>query len=56
MLVQAVLQREFLNAKPPEPDGGCNVERRGQQGEQYIDAPPGDLSLNLNSHAQPPSG
>ena len=28
------------------------MERRGQQGEQDIDAPPGDIPSNLDSRAQ----
>lgn len=47
--------REILSAKPGA-RRRVNVERRGQQGEQDIDAPPGDLSLNLDSRAQTPSG
>jgi len=32
-----------------KPGGGCNVERRRQQGEQDIDVPPGDIQSNLDS-------
>ena len=38
-----MLRAQNLEAKFPEPGGGCNVEHRGRQGEQYIDAPTGDI-------------
>ena len=44
--------REILEAKSRKPGGGCNVERRGQQGEQYIDATTGDLKLNSDSRTR----
>ena len=43
--------RRILSAKLPEPGGECNVERRGQQGEQYIDTPTGDIKSKPDSRA-----
>jgi hypothetical protein len=45
--------REILNSESLEPVGECNVERRRQQGEQYIDATAGDIQLNRDSRARP---
>ena len=39
--------REFLEANTPEAGRRVNLERRGQQGEQEIDALPGDPQSSL---------
>jgi len=49
--------REFLEANTPEAGRRVNLERRGQQGEQEIDALPGDpQSSPLDSRARSRTG
>ncbi len=50
-LVQAILHAPNPKRKSPGAGRRVNVERRGQQGEQYIDATTGDIQSNLDWRA-----
>ena len=50
-LSEAILHARNPKRKSPGAGRRVNVERRGQQGEQYIDATTGDIKSNLDSRA-----
>lgn len=51
LLSQAILQAPNPKCKTPGAGLRVNVERRGQQGEQYLDATTGDIPSNQDSRA-----
>ena len=48
--MQQFSPREILNAKVPEAGGGSTVEAEGIP-RHDLDAPPGDIQLDLDSRA-----